>query len=80
MPLRRIIIILAGAAATMLAVAVLRAETARLHYALSQLDRRAAALRQELREKELELARLRNPARIRALLDTAQTSEPAPGP
>ncbi len=80
MPLRRTIVILAGAAATMLTVAMLRAETAHLHYVLSQLDRRAGALRQELREKQLELARLRNPAKIRSFLEAAGERSPAVKP
>jgi hypothetical protein len=68
MPLRGLLLALATVLVAMMAVVLLRAETARLHYAVSQLDRRAAVLRQELREKELELARLRNPAVIRAKL------------
>ena len=35
---------------------------------MSGLDRRAAVLQQEVREKQLELARLRNPANIRERL------------
>lgn len=68
MPLKWLIPVLATAITAMMAIVLLRAETTRLHYQLSQLDRRAAVLRQELREKELELARLRNPAVIRAKL------------
>jgi sensor domain CHASE-containing protein len=68
MPLRWLILILAALLVAMMTVVVLRAETSRLHYGLSQLDQRAEVLRQELREKELELARLRNPAVIRAKL------------
>ena len=66
MSLRRTVIILGAALATLLTVVILRAETTRLHSELAQLDRRAAVLWQELRENELELARLRNPALIRA--------------
>ena len=69
MPLRWLILVLAMVLLAMMAVVLLRAETTRLHYELSQFDRRAEVLRQELREKELELARLRNPALIRAKLD-----------
>lgn len=65
MTLGRTAALLTGALAVMLTVVVLRAETTRLHFELVRLERRAATLRQELREKELELARLRNPARIR---------------
>ena len=66
MSLRRTVVILGAALATLLTVVILRAETTRLHSELSLLDRRAAVLWQELRENELELARLRNPALIRA--------------
>lgn len=68
MPLRWLILVLATVLVAMMAVVLLRAETTRVHYELSQLDRQAGVLRQELREKELELARLANPALIRAKL------------
>jgi hypothetical protein len=66
MSLQRLTVVLAGALVTMLGVVMLRAEATRLHYELSQLDSRSEVLWLELREKELELARLRNPALIRA--------------
>ena len=68
MPLKWLILILAAILAAMMTIVMLRAETARLHYELSQYDRQARVLRQELREQELELARLRNPALIRGKL------------
>jgi sensor domain CHASE-containing protein len=68
MPLRWLILVLVVVLVALLAVVVLRAETTRLHYELSQFDRREAVLRLELNEKELELERLRNPALIRAKL------------
>jgi uncharacterized membrane protein len=68
MPLRTLILLLAIILVAMMTVVLLRAETTRRHYELSQLDRRAEVLRQELAEKELELERLRNPALIRAKL------------
>ena len=66
MSLRRTVVILGVGLATLLSVVILRAETTRLHSELSVLDSRATVLWQELREDELELARLRNPALIRA--------------
>ncbi len=66
MSLRRTVVILGAGLATLLTVVILRAETTRLQSELSLLDSRAAVLWQELRENELELARLRNPALIRA--------------
>ena len=87
MPLRWLIAVLATILMGLLAVVTLRAEATRLHYQLSQLDRRAQVLRQELREKELELARLHNPALIRAKLnawrrphDFSQTRTPGDRP
>ena len=66
MSLKRVVVILAAGLLTLLTVVVLRAEVTRLHSELAQLDRRAEVLWQELREKDLERARLRNPALIRA--------------
>jgi hypothetical protein len=66
--LRWLVPVLAMAFTAMMAVVILRAGTTRLHYDVSQLDQQAAVLRQEAREGSLELARLRNPAMIRAKL------------
>jgi hypothetical protein len=63
--LLRVTAILLSAAAIMLAVVVLRAETRRYEYLTADCDWQAQHLRQELHEKEFELARLRDPARIR---------------
>jgi hypothetical protein len=65
MKLTRMICILAGALAVMLTVVVLRAESTRLHFERARLDARAAGLWQQLREYEIELARLRNPEETR---------------
>jgi hypothetical protein len=65
MSLARIVVLAFGATAVMLAVVVLRAETTRLHYERSQLDRQADVLRREIEEGKLELARLRDPALLR---------------
>ncbi len=66
MTLTRMIVTLAGALAVMLTVVILRAECTRLHFDVSRLDKRGDGLIQQMREEELELARLRNPAVIRA--------------
>ena len=80
MTLTRTVVLLSGTLAVMLTVVILRTETTRLHYRLSQLDRQERALQQQLREKELELARLRNPALIRAqALKMRFPQEPDPG-
>ena len=63
--LTRTIALLAGGLAVMLSVVIVRAETARLAFEFAVLERDAGLMRQQLREKELELARLRDPALIR---------------
>lgn len=64
MKLARMIWVLAGALAVMLAVVILRAETTRLHYEISEFDRRDDVLRQELRQERLAMQRARNPAAL----------------
>jgi hypothetical protein len=66
MRLSRTLVLLVPALLVLLVVVMLRSETARLHYDLSQLDQRADSLLGELRELDLELARQRSPAAIRA--------------
>lgn len=73
MTLFRMIVILVGGLLLLLTVVVLRAETTRLHYEISKCERSADELRQQLAEKELELARLRNPTRIRQRVEQAVT-------
>ena len=65
MTLLRIIVILAGALALMLAVVILRTETARLHYRISRLQDETGRMHEQLRDANLEIARLRNPMLIR---------------
>ena len=71
MTLFRTIVVLLGGLVLMLCVVILRAETTRLHYEISQCERRADDCRQRLREAELELARLRNPMMIRQKVEEA---------
>jgi outer membrane biosynthesis protein TonB len=59
------IVVLSSGLAVMLVVVVLRTETTRLHFEVSQRERQSEGFRQQLRESELELARLRNPMLIR---------------
>lgn len=83
MTLFRMIVVLVGALAVLLCVAILRAETTRLHYEISARERRAAECCQQLREAELELARLRNPMLIRDQVQRVVRSimeEEAPAP
>jgi hypothetical protein len=77
----RVLTVLGGALLTMLVVVTLRAESARLHFEMSALDAKAEQLVQDVRDQELELARLRNPARIQARvveLRNRDTDPPAP--
>lgn len=68
MTLRRIIPILAAALLVMTAVVVLRGETSRRNSELLSLEQDERLVLQELKEKELELARLQNPGLIRETL------------
>ena len=71
MTLLRMIVFLAGGLVLLLAVVILRAETTRLHYEIARCERDADQIRQQLLEAELELARLRNPTRIRQRVEEA---------
>lgn len=68
MSIVRLVLVLLSALSVMLAVVVLRSERTRLQFQASEADRRAEALRQEVREREIELARLSNPGVIRRRL------------
>jgi hypothetical protein len=77
MTLVRTVVLLGGALVVMLAVVVLRAETTRLHYQLSQYEREAVTLRDELRRMNLELWLLRTlPPETTPL--TTPAARPAP--
>lgn len=85
MTLLRTLVLLVGGLLAMLAVVILRAETTRLAYEVSQCEQRAEVCRQQLREAELELARLRNPMVIRdkaqrVVKDMLEAQEPPPPP
>ncbi|MEW6252524.1 MAG: hypothetical protein AB1716_17950 [Planctomycetota bacterium] len=81
MTLFRIIAVLVGGLLLLLVVVVQRAETTRLHYQIARVERAADDVRQQLRDAELELARLRNPTRIRQRVEQALTNlEEAPAP
>jgi hypothetical protein len=74
----RVCVLLAAMLVTLLSVVMLREETTQIHYRLSQLDAREQSLRQGIWEKELELARLRNPMLIRARLKDLRVPDAAP--
>jgi cell division protein FtsL len=80
MTLLRIIVVLVSALLLLIAVVIQRADTTRLHNEISRCEREADDLRLELREAELELARLRNPDRIRQRMEATigQPSDPSP--
>ena len=74
----RLVIVLSTSLVVLLSVVILRAETTRINYEISLLDSRAESLRLELREKELELARFQDPARIRDRLAQNRMDAAAP--
>lgn len=78
MSLTRAVLVVLCVLATMLAVVVVRAEATRTHHRISRLDARADALRQELRVRQIELARLTNPALIWSRV--RQLTQPDPPP
>lgn len=65
MTLTRIVVVLAGTLLVLLTCVVLRADAASMNDRLAALESEAGELWQELRAKELELARLRTPSVIR---------------
>ena len=64
MSLTRVLALLFGGLLTMLAVVVLRAETTRVHYEITEIERRDDVCRQELRRERLALQRARNPTEL----------------
>ena len=76
MTLPRMIWLFVGALVVMLAIVVLRAETTRLHYEISKLDRREDVLRLEIRKERTALQRARNPAALLERVKQIQSAEP----
>lgn len=76
----RLVLVLSASLVVLLSVVILRAETTRINYEISLLDNRAETLRLELRDKELELARYRDPARIRDRLAQYRMDAAPPPP
>lgn len=69
MTITRTIGVLVGGIVIMIAVVLIRAESSRLQNEAARLERQQAELRLESREQEIEIARLRNPALIRARVE-----------
>lgn len=80
MSLTRMIVLFVAALAIMLAVVALRAETTRVHYLISELDRQEDALRQEQRHEALALERARNPAALLERIKQMRLAEPRAEP
>ncbi len=76
MTVTRTIGVLFGGLPIMLAVVMIRSESARVHFELANLEQREAALRFQLRENELEIARLKTPGRIRARIEDMRELKP----
>lgn len=75
MTLPRTIGVLVSLTALLLVVVILRGETARVHYDMSELDRNADVLRLQMRENELEIVRLRDPDRVAERAAAARIGE-----
>ncbi len=80
MTLTRIILLLAGMLALLLTVVVFRAETTRVQYETTELERREDALREELRHERLALQRASNPAELLERVRQLRFAKPAPDP
>lgn len=80
MTLTRTIVVLLGLIAVALSTAMLRADATRQQFETSKLDREAEELLSQIHERELELARLRNPASLRQHLADQRIAEPEPKP
>jgi hypothetical protein len=78
MTLTRIIVVLVGALAIMMAVITLRSESTRQQFEISELERREDVLRQEFRREELALQRVRNPAELLERVQKIRLSGPQP--
>lgn len=79
----RVIVLLGLAMVVMLLAAALRAEGRRLHHEVALLDAQSADLERRLAQRELEFARLSNPAQIRERaekLRNASATAPAAAP
>ncbi|MBI5863793.1 MAG: hypothetical protein HZB38_04660 [Planctomycetes bacterium] len=76
MSIQRLVLVLVSTMAVMLTVVVLRSERTRLQFKASEYDRETDSVLQELRERELELARLSNPLLIRERLSQMRLEEP----
>ena len=68
MTLSRMVVVLLAAALVMLSVVALRAEATGLRHRAALVQRECAALREALAERELELAGMRDPMRMRERL------------
>lgn len=64
MPLLRTIAVLLLGLALMLAVVMLRADTARLHFEVAHVERETELVVQQIADREIEAARLRSPMQI----------------
>lgn len=68
MSIARLILVLVSALSVMLTLVVLRTETVRFRYAIANTERDCELLEQDIREGQLDLARLGNPSALRERL------------
>lgn len=80
MSIPRLILVMLSALGVMLTLVILRTETVRFQYKAAKSERECDSLEQDIRERELELARIGNPVALRDRLIDLRGVEPADSP
>ncbi len=80
MSIPRLILVMLSALGVMLTLVILRTETVRFQYKTAKAERECDSLEQDIRERELELARIGNPVALRERLIDLRGVEPADPP
>ncbi|MGD8453110.1 MAG: hypothetical protein PVJ57_14930 [Phycisphaerae bacterium] len=76
MTVRRMMILFAGALAVMATIVILRAETTRVHYEISELERRGDVLARKVKHEQLALQRALAPAALMERVKEIRLAEP----
>ena len=77
MSISRLILVLLSALSVMLAVVILRTERVRLQFQLAKIERACDEIDQDIRERQLELARIGNPTVLWERLRDLKGPDPA---
>lgn len=80
MSIPRLILVMLSALGVMLTLVILRTETVRFQYKAAKAERECDSLVQDIRDRELELARIGNPVALRERLIDLKGVEPADAP